>query len=238
MGNPTRFPNGISTNAVTYPFGNFPLPDMTDVAYAVYDFDQYVAADWTVTNTTSHYTIGLVAASSTVPAGGVLGLVAGGSTVNTDVAAIQANPLNFYFTAGQQVWFEAHVIAANASNEQFVIGLASSAATLAPTDGIYFAKAAASTNIDFVVRTSSTSTTASNIATFGTGNTRLSFYYNGKDSVSAYVNNVLLYQQTVLTNLPVSVALGPALAIKASATAPTAAAYRSDYISCAQERSY
>lgn len=239
MGNPARFLSGISTAAFGTVFGNLPLPDETDICVDFEDFNQYVAADWTVTNTTSHYTIGLVAASSTIPAGGVIGLVAGGSTANTDVAAIQSTPLNFYFTSGQQVWFAAHVRCANASNEAFMTGIGASAAALTPTDGIYFSKAAGAATVDFIVRASSTSTTASSVTTLAAStNTTLGFYYNGKDAVDVFVNGVKVYSQTTLTNMPYSTAMAEFLAIKASATAPTSAAYYSDYLFAAQERSF
>lgn len=239
MGNPTRFPNGVSTAKVNTNLGNFPLPDPTEVCQAFYDFNQYVAGDWTVTNTTSHATIGLVAASATVPAGGTLGLVGGASSANNDVAAVQANPANFYFSSGQQVWFYGHLQLDVAANNQVIFGIASSVATAAPTDGIYFSKAAGSANVDLVVRKSSTSTTAATVATLADAtNVELGFYYDGKSSLFVFVNEKMVYRQTVLTNLPASVALAPALAMKLAATAPTTAYAYTDFILAAQDRSY
>lgn len=240
-GSPVRFTYGISTDPKTACLGDYPLPNPVDEATGFWDFFQYVAADWTVTNTTSHATIGLVAASSTIPAGGVLGLVGGASSVSTDVAAIQVNPLNFYVADNTKAfWFECHLNAANASNEQLIVGIASSLATLAPTDGIYFAKAAGAATIDFVVRAASTSTTASAVTTLvAATNTKLGFYYDGRGGdIKVYVNDAIVARQTVLTNLPTATALGAGLAIKLSATAPTTAAYYTDFILAAQDRSY
>lgn len=239
MSSPTRYPNGLSTNRRLTTFGQYPLPSRLDIVEDLEDFNQYVAADWTVTNTTSHNTIGLVAASSTIPSGGVLGLVAGGSTANNDYASVQANPLNIYFGTSSEVWFETHLRCANASNEAFMTGIATSISTLAPSDGIYFSKAAAAATVDFVVRTSSTSTTQASVTTLvASTNTRLGFYYNGKNAIDVFVDRVKVYSQTVLTNLPVSVAMGSMFGWKASATAPTSAAYYTDYILAAQSRTY
>lgn len=237
MGTPTRFTYGVGTAKVNTTFGNFPLPNPIDEAVAFYDFNQYVAGDWTVTNTTSHATIGLVAASSTVPSGGVLGLVGGASSVSTDVAAIQANPFNFYFSTSNQVWFEAELKLDVAANNLIILGLASSVATAAPTDGIYFSKSAGNATVDFIISKSSASTTQTSVATLSDAtNVRLGFYFNGKDAVDVFVNGAKVYSQTTLTNLPSSVALGPALAMKLAATAPTTAYAYTDYILAAQER--
>lgn len=239
MASPSRFLNGISTAAVNTNLGNFPLPDPTEACVAFYDFNQYVAGDWTVTNTTSHATIGLVAASATVPAGGVIGLVGGASSASTDVAAIQANPANMYFASGTPVWFYGHLKLDVAANNQVIFGIASSLATAAPTDGIYFSKAAAAATVDFVVRKSSTSTTQTTVATLSDATSvELGFYYNGKDAVDVFVNEKKVYSQTVLTNLPTAVALAPGLVMKLAATAPTTAYAYSDFILAAQGRNF
>ena len=61
MASPTRFPAGVSTQAIGSTLGQFPFPDPTDICLDFHDFNEYVAGDWTVTNTTTHQTIGLVA---------------------------------------------------------------------------------------------------------------------------------------------------------------------------------
>lgn len=239
MAAPTRYPNGVTTSAVNTNLGMFPLPDPTEACVAFYDFNQYVAGDWTVTNTTSHATIGLVAASATVPAGGVIGLAGGASSVSTDVAAIQATPANVYFSSTGQVWFYAHLKLDVAANNKVILGLASSLATVAPTDGIYFSKAAGAATVDLVISKSSASTTLSSVATLANAtDVELGFYYNGKDSVEVFVNEVRVARQTTLTNLPTAVALAPGLAMQLAATAPTTAYAYSDFILAAQTRSF
>jgi len=234
MGTPARFSNGVNNVSAIASSRNLPVPNPLVIASETNDFHRYTAADWTVTNTTTHYTIGLVAAAAARPGGGWLGIVAGGATVNTDVGAVQINPLSTYFTTSQEMWFEAKILLANATNEQVMIGVGASAAAVAPTDGIYFSKAAGSTSIDFTIRAGSSSTTASAVGTATTSAMRFAAYYNGKDAVDAYIDGVKVYSQTTLTNLPASVVMGMFAAIKAGATAPTGAGLYVDYLSVSQ----
>ena len=234
MAIPTRFPAGVSTQKVNQTLGMFGQPDPTDPIVNFYEFNQYVAGDWTVTNTTSHATVALTAG-----AGGLLSLAGGASSVTSDIAAIISNPLNFNFASTQQVWFYTGFKVTTAANDQIQLGLMAANSALTPTAGMYFNKAAGAATIDFVVRKSSTSTTQSAIATL-VANTfvRLGFYYNGKDSVDVFVNDAKVYSQTVLTNLPTSTALGIGLGFKSAATAPTTSDLIVDFALAAQDRSY
>ena len=210
MATPTRFPAGVSTQKVNQTLGMFGQPDPTDPIVDFHDFQQYVAADWTVTNTTTHATIGLTAG-----AGGLISLAGGASSVTGDIAAIISNPLDFNFTSSQQVWFYTGFKVTTAANDQIQLGITAANSALTPSDGIYFNKAAGASTIDFVVRKSSTSTTQSAVATLVNATfVRLGFYYNGKDAVDVFVNDNKVYSQTVLTNLPTSTALALLLALK------------------------
>lgn len=232
MGNPTRFKNGVSTASATQTLANYPLPNPTSVYTDGTDFAQYVAGDWTVTNTTSHYTVGLVAG-----AGGIMKFAAGGSTVSTDIAAIISNPLDFNFATTNQVWFSTKIKATTAATDLILVGLTSANATAAVSDGIYFTKAAGAATIDFVVKKSNTATTVSSIATLANDTfIQLGFYYNGKDAVDVFVNDVKVYSQTTLTNLPSAVALGQGAALKAAAGAPTSADLSIDWLMTSQDR--
>lgn len=234
MASPTRFPAGVSTQAVGSTLGQFPLPDPTDICVDFHEFNEYVAGDWTVTNTTSHATVALTAG-----AGGLLSLAGGASSVTSDIAAIISNPLDFNFASTQQVWFYTGFKVTTAANDQIQLGLMAANSALTPTAGMYFNKAAGAATVDFVVRKSSTSTTQSAVATLVGGTfIRLGLYYNGKDAVDVFVNDVKVYSQTVLTNLPTSTALGVGLGLKAAATAPTTSDLIVDFALAAQDRSY
>ena len=234
MSAPSRFPNGISTHKITQTLQAYPLPDPTEVALDFEEFQQYVAADWTVTNTTSHDTIALVAG-----AGGILGIAAGASTASTDVGVIQANPLNTNFASTQQVWFYAGFKCLSALNEAIIAGISTSNATMAPTDGIYFTKAAAAATFDLVIRKSSTSTTLASVATLVADTyIRLGYHYNGNGQVDVYVNDVKVASTTTMTNLPTATAMGMTVGVKASATSPTTGLLSVDWLMSAQERTY
>jgi hypothetical protein len=212
----------------------FGQPDLTTPIVDFHDFNQYVAGDWTVTNTASHATVGLTAG-----AGGLLSLAGGASSVTNDIAAIISNPFDFNFASTQQVWFYTGFKVTTAANDQIQLGLMAANSALTPTAGMYFNKAAGAATIDFVVRKSSTSTTQSAIATLVAGTfVRLGLYYNGKDSVDVFVNDAKVYSQTVLTNLPTSTALGVGLGFKSAATAPTTSDLIVDFALAAQDRSY
>lgn len=234
MATPTRFPSGVSTQAVNRTLGMFPSMDPTDPVQNFHDFYQYVAADWTVTNTTSHATIALAAG-----AGGVLSLAGGGASVTNDIAAVISNPLNVSFTSGQQVWGYFGFKVSTVANDQIQMGITTANSALTPTAGIYFNKAAAASTIDFVVRSASTSTTQSAVATLVNATyVRLGFYYNGKDAVDVFVNDAKVYSQTVLTNLPTAQNLALGFGFKSAATAPTTSDLIVDFAMAASDRSY
>ena len=254
MASPTRFPAGVSTQAVGSSLGQFPLPDPTEVALDLEEFFQYVANDWTVTNTTSHDTIGLVAG-----AGGLISIVGGASTTTSDIGAIIANPLGFNLAANTTAtapptgtaWFYSRIKATVIANDQLQVGVTSANSALAPTDGIYFNKAAGSSALTFVVRKSSASLAAT---AYSTGTTtvatlanatfvRLGWYYDGRGNIDVFVNDVKvcsvdvgLSTGTVAATLPVAVALAGGFGMKAAVTAPTTADMIVDFILTAQSR--
>ena len=257
MASPTRFPAGVSTQAIGSTLGQFPLPDPTDVSVDFEDFFQYVANDWTVTNTTTHQTIGLVTGN-----GGIISTVGGGSSVTSDIGAIQANPLNFNIATNtivaaapptQQAWFYTAFKATTAANDQLLVGIASSIAALTPTDGIYFNKAAGSSAITFVVRKSSASLAAT---AYSTGTTtvatlvsdtfiKLGWYYDGRGNIDVFVNDakvcsvdVGISTGTMVATFPNATNMGIGFGCKAAATAPTTADMIVDFMLSAQTRAY
>jgi hypothetical protein len=115
------------------------------------DFNTYAAGDWTVTSSSSG------TSALTDFNGGALVV-----TTATSAADIQGNQLakkSFAFTTGSQVWFSINFKLTTALTPAFMAGLANSFATLAPTDGVYFSKAASSTTMNLLITSGSTSTT-------------------------------------------------------------------------------
>ena len=178
MSNPTRFSNGVSTNDAQYLWGNYPLPapfsssgsSLTGVAQYANDFVSSVA-EYTVTGTSS--TLALSAGN-----GGLAVLTPGGTTTAT---AAYKTASNVAFVAGNQLWFNTRFKAsAVSSTKSFYVGLRAGSAT---TDGLWFAKAASSTDITLVSTVGSTATTlVSGIATAAADTyLNLGFYYDGTD---------------------------------------------------------
>ena len=257
MASPVRFPFGVSTQAIGSTLGQFPVPDPTDICVDFHEFNEYAAGDWTVTNTTTHQTIGLVAG-----AGGLISTVGGASAVTSDIGAVQTNPLNFNIATNtitatapptQQAWFYTAFKATTAINDQLQVGVASSIAALTPTDGIYFNKAAGSTAITFVVRkgsaslaTTAYSTATTTVATLVSGTyIKLGWYYDGRGEIDVFVNDIKvcsvdvgLSTGTMVATFPNATNLGMGFGCKAAATAPTTADMVVDFMLAAQTRAY
>ena len=219
MSNPTRFSNGVSTNDAQYLWGNYPLPapfsssgsSLTGVAQYANDFVSSVA-EYTVTGTSS--TLALSAGN-----GGLAVLTPGGTTTAT---AAYKTASNVAFVAGNQLWFNTRFKAsAVSSTKSFYVGLRAGSAT---TDGLWFAKAASSTDITLVSTVGSTATTlVSGIATAAADTyLNLGFYYDGTD-ILVYANNVMVARVSAPTigtsgTTLTSVALGPVMQITPTAT--------------------
>lgn len=257
MSAPTRFPGGLSTARVGSNLGMYPEPDPTKVYTDFSDFGHYTAADWTVTNTTTHQTIGLVAGAC-----GLISTVGGASSIANDIGAIIANPLDFNIPVNAvsstyppttKAWFYGTMRATTALNDQLQLGLTSANAALTPTDGLYFNKAAATGAITFNVRKSGASLAASaystgttTVATLANATTvELGWYYDGGGTVFVYVNEervctVDVGNSTglVVATFPQATALGAGFGCKAAATAPTTADMIVDFMLAAQTRDY
>ena len=254
---PTRLVNGVTTAPKGYTLGRYRVPVPTDSYLDFHDFNQYASADWTVTNTSSHATVGLVAG-----AGGLMSIAGGASSVTSDIGAILGAPLDINVpanTAGAtipptaQVWFYCGFKATTAANDQLQIGVTSANTALTPTDGIYFNKAAGSTAVTCVVRKGSASLAAT---AYSTGTTtvatlvdatflKLGWHYDGSGYVNVFVNDAMICRidvggstGTVVATFPQATALAAGFGIKAAATAPTTGDIIVDFMLAAQDRSY
>lgn len=227
---PVRFPAGVNNGLRGGdPRGIYRnLPTVVPHRLAQYhnDYFSYAAGDWTITQT------GGTAALADGD-GGQIALVA--STAGTDSIFMQHPKLSWYAAAGKQMWFSTRLKMDAVTTGNMIVGLVAQDTTpLTNTDGIYFIKSAAGTGaIDFVVRASSASTTASTVTTL-VANTfvRLGFYYNGKDAVEYFVDG-LKVGESVITNLP---AVGLTLTQGVAATSVAARTLTIDYNYVSAER--
>ena len=178
---PVRFTKGVSNQPSFSPLGDFPIPSPLAAHIYINDFDDYHAGEWTVTTTTG------TTARLAFNGGALIQTTA--ATLN-DIQSNVKNPASFTPVAGQGVWFMWRGQLANASDCTFQVGLQTGGTFLAPTDGIYFTKAAAATSVNLVIRAASVSTTVP-IPTFAFANATnamLAFYYDGKQ-ITAWASN-------------------------------------------------
>lgn len=219
MSNPTRFSNGVSTNDAQYLMGNYPLPSpftssgsrTTGVSQYENDFVTSVA-EYTVTGSAS--AIALADGN-----GGIAVLTPGGTTTAT---AAYKTTSNVAFVAGNALWFSTRIKASAVSgNKAFYVGLRNGSAT---TNGLWFAKAAASTSVNLVSTVGSTATTLVTGVATAVADTylELGFYFDGVDLL-VYNNNLLVARVSAPTigtsgTTLTSVALGPVMQITPTAT--------------------
>ena len=159
------------------------------------DFDTYLAADWTVTDT------GAATQALADGDGGLLLIT--NAAADDDASFSQKVGESFLFEAGKKLWFKAKFQVSDATQSDFVIGLQITDTTpLAVSDGIYFQKDDGDANLDFHVNKNSTLTSQTAIATvLDATDITVAFYYNGVDAVEYYVDDSYL-GASAITNLP------------------------------------
>lgn len=231
MSVPVRFPNGVTTAAKSAPLGMFGLPDPTEWHVFFDDFDRYVAADWTITTTEAG--AGSATEALTDADGGVLLIT--NDDADNDADFFQKVGESFKFESGKKLFFKARFKVSDATESDVVIGLQITDTTpLDVTDGVFFQKDDGDTNLDFHVEKNNTATDATAIATLADDTyVSVAFYYDGKSSVSYFVDDVHL-GTAATTNLPDDEELTVSFGIQNGAAA--AKTMSVDYIFAAKER--
>jgi len=223
----TRFPNGLTTTTKDSPLGEFILPDMTKAHVYWEDFDYYTAADWTVTE------VGVATQ--------VLTDADGGRLLITNAAADDNSSFNqkvgesYLFATGKKLWFDCIFQVSDATQSDVVIGLQITDTTpLDVTDGVFFLKADGAATIDLLVEKDNTATTTSSVATLvDATDIRLSYFYDGVDKITVYVDGIAV-ATSVTTNLPDDEVLTVSFGIQnGEAVAKTMTL---DYVMVAKER--
>lgn len=237
---PSRFTHGVTTVAKSDPLGMFGMPDPTKWHTFFDDFDRFVAADWTIT--TVEAGAGSATEALTDADGGVLLIT--NDAADNDSDEFQKVGESFLLEAGKQAFFKARFKVSDATQSDFLIGLAVTDTTLlgavdgdGVTDGIFFSKEDGDANLDISVQKNTTTgqNRATAIATV-VSDTYLvvAWYYDGKGNLQYYVDGVhkgtLDASSTYLpdTELTVSFAL-----MNGEAVAKTMSL---DYIFVAKER--
>lgn len=192
MPSPARFPGGLTTTAKASNLGNFGLPDPTKWHTYFDDFDTYTAGQWTVTE------VGTGTRALTDVDGG--GLLITNAAADNDRNEFQKVGESFLLTAGKRAFFKARFKVSDATQSDFLIGLAVLDTTLqgsidgaGVTDGIFFSKDDGDALLDVQCQKNATTgqTRAAGIATV-VADTFLTvgWAYDGKSEVKYFVNDV------------------------------------------------
>lgn len=217
--NPSRFPTGVATAAQkNSTLWSLPAPDPLKLHVEFVDFTgiDYVAAQWTVTETQGAATQALVAAS----AGGEYGLLhlvnaAGASDINS----IQLTTASLFISDTSKKWWLEGRVSRNNADAAIGFGVQEVNATpFAVVGGIWIAIAGASTSAVFSINKASAATSATQTAAYPTSAldtfVKLGMYYNGKDAIGCFVDGVQVGSITTLTNLPNASALTPTVSMQ------------------------
>jgi hypothetical protein len=194
MGSPTRYPNGVATVPKSAPLGMYGLPDPTEFHTYFNDFDTYVAGDWTVTE------VGVGSRALTDIDGGALLIT--NAAADNDSNEFQKVGESFLLTAGKRAFFKARFKVSDATQSDFLIGLAVTDTTLqgavsgaGVTDGIFFNKDDGDALLDVQVQKNATTgqTRGVGIATVVSDTfLTVAWAYDGKSEVKYFVNDVHL----------------------------------------------
>lgn len=159
------------------------------------DFTSYVAGDWTVTES------GDGTQAITDEAGGVLLLTNAASDDNS--INLQKVGEAYKLASGKALWYETRLKISDATQSDFLVGLAITDTTLigGKTDGVSFRKADGATAVSFVTEKDSTETTTASVHTQADATyARFGFFFDGNGSVYGFVNGLLVATHT--TNIP------------------------------------
>lgn len=150
----------------------------------------YAAADWTITTTEGGSGDATEAISVGAGPGGVL--VITNDDAATDVDYLQNKLEVWQFQTGKVLEFECRFKVSDATNTGVVLGLQITDTTpLAVSDGVFFRKSEDDLYPDLVVCRNATETVVALPDPLANDTwVKLGFYYDGGDTVQAYVNDV------------------------------------------------
>jgi len=181
----TRFPNGVATRKSTNALGNYSRPDPTDAHQFMDDFDFYTSGAWTTT------VVGTSTPALAAGDGGILSIAT--SATSSDSAFMQKITEGYSFETGKPMWFKSR-FQVSALTSVVVMGLQVTDTTPEDvTDGIYFLSTTATGAVTgYVRKNATTGSTSVACGTLVAGTyTELAWYWDGKDTVSFYQDDVL-----------------------------------------------
>jgi hypothetical protein len=197
----TNYIDGVTQVADSSTLGTYTMPDPTQMHTWFDDFDDYVAAEWTITETgTGTRAVGNLA-------NGIL--VITNAAADDDANFLQwsgatnaATVETWKFATGKRLWFKTKFKLSDATQSDFVMGLQITDTTpLAVTDGVYFLKADGSATLNLLVTKDSTSTTTAAATLVDDTYVTVGFVYDGKSTINIFVDDNRV-ASSVTTNLP------------------------------------
>lgn len=237
MASPSRFPSGVTNSRASADMGSLPFPDPTKYVTWFDDFHDYDAAQWVITTVEAGGASATEAVSSVD--GGVLVITNDENDTDADYlqwAGVTGTSVveTFKFVAGKKLWFKARWKLSAVVDLAAVIGLQiTDTSPVDVTDGVFFIKADTSTTLNLLVEKNNTATTTAVGTMAADTYVVTSFYYNGKDAIEVFLNDVKVGTSAV-TNLPDDEDLTISFGILNGAA--VAHAMSVDYIFVAKER--
>lgn len=211
----TRFPNGVNDSSPGNIWGGG-MSGMDPRRFHSYlqDFDQFVAGDWTVTETQAGATQALTAGD-----GGLILLT--NSAADNDVNQIQKLPAAFLPVVGKRFFMNARFQLSDVVESDFAIGIqltnADGTDLAVATDGIFFLKADGAATIALYSRLDNAagSVNSGAIATLVNATmVDLAAYYDGGDRIYYAVNGNVLGSITVSAATLPNVVCAPIVSLK------------------------
>lgn len=216
MPSPVRYPSGVSTAAKDSTLFNLPAQDPTKLLTEFVEFTglDYIATQWTVTETQAGATQNLTAAD----AAGEHGILRMVNTAGaTDLNSIQLTTVSTLWSSGKKFWLKGRISRDNADAGMGFGMQAVNATPFTVVNGIWIQAIGASTDVTFRVSKASVQSTATVTAAYPTSalNTFVvvGMYYDGANSIKCFVNDVhrTTIDLSAVNNVPV-VALTPTIA--------------------------
>lgn len=191
MASPSRFPSGVNTAGKrNLPMWEFLAPDPTKMHVYFNDFYTYLASDWVITTTEA----GAGAATEALTDGDGGLLLITNDDADNDADFFQLVGENFLLATGKKAWFKTRFQTNDATQTDIVFGLQIRDTTpLDVTDGIYFLKPDDAALVNFICGKDATTgrSTSAGVSTLVAATmTEWAWYYDGRKSLTAFVNDV------------------------------------------------
>ena len=194
MAAPTRFPSGVTNQTKTNPMGMLGMLDPTKYHVWFDDFDDHIAAQWTLTATSGG--AGTSAVSIPDADGGLMRITTAAD--ENDGLFAEWDSETFVVESGKQMWIKARLRVGDAEQSDLIVGLHSTDTTpLDATHRFAFISEDGSASVFFNVDDNTTDADSSSVATLADDTwITLAAYYDGKGNISLYADDVKITTMT------------------------------------------